>query len=58
MKQVLPPINYFDVFFSIFRDREEHLRTFLFHMHSYLPRQQLDYGIFVVEQHGSEPFNR
>ena len=21
-----------------FRDREEHLRTFLFHMHSFLPR--------------------
>ena len=62
-----------------YRDREEHLRTFLYHMHSYLPRQQLgklisrnyfsknrkkniffpsDYGIFVVEQHGSEPFNR
>ena len=41
-----------------YRDREEHLRTFLLHMHSYLPRQQLDYGIFVVEQHGSEPFNR
>ena len=24
-----------------YRDREEHLRTFLYHMHSYLPRQQL-----------------
>ena len=24
-----------------YRDREEHLRTFLLHMHSYLPRQQL-----------------
>ena len=33
-----------------YRDREEHLRTFLNHMHSFLPRQQLDYGIFIVEQ--------
>ena len=41
-----------------YRDREEHLRTFLLHMHSFLPRQQLDYGIFIVEQHGNEPFNR
>ena len=41
-----------------YRGREEHLRTFLLHMHFYLPRQQLDYAIFIVEQHGSEPFNR
>jgi len=41
-----------------FRDREEHLRTFLFHMHSFLPRQQVDYGIFIVEQDGSGAFNR
>ena len=41
-----------------YRDREEHLRTFLFHMHSFLPRQQLDYAIFVVEQEGEGAFNR
>ena len=41
-----------------FRDREEHLRTFLFHMHSFLPRQQVDYGIFIVEQDGNGAFNR
>ena len=29
-----------------YRDRDEHLRTFLFHMHSFLPRQQIDYGKF------------
>ena len=41
-----------------FRAREEHLRTFLFHMHSFLPRQQVDYGIFIVEQDGNGAFNR
>ena len=41
-----------------FRDREEHLRTFLLHMHSFLPRQQVDYGIFIVEQVGNGSFNR
>ena len=55
--RVLTRLINFDLLFQC-RDREEHLRTFLFHMHSYLPRQQLDYGIFVVEQHGTEPFNR
>ena len=41
-----------------YRDREDHLRTFLYNMHSFLPRQQVDYGIFIVEQDGSGPFNR
>lgn len=41
-----------------YRDREEHLRTFLNHMHGFLPRQQIDYGIFIVEQDGGEAFNR
>ena len=41
-----------------FRDREEHLRTFLLHMHSFLPRQQVDYKIFIVEQVGNGTFNR
>lgn len=40
------------------RDRSDHLRTLLFNLHSLLPRQQLDYGIYVVEQHGDDPFNR
>ena len=34
------------------RDREEHLRMFVYHMHPVLQRQQLDYGIFIVEQEG------
>jgi hypothetical protein len=41
-----------------FPDREEHLRTFLFYMHSFLPRQQVDYGIFIVEQDGAGAFDR
>ena len=32
-----------------FRDREIHLRLFLQNLHPFLQRQQLDYGIFVVE---------
>ena len=41
-----------------YRDRDIHLRTFLNHMHSFLPRQQLDYAIFIVEQEGKGAFNR
>ena len=41
-----------------YRDRDEHLRTFLFHMHSFLTKQQIDYGIFIVEQDGDGAFNR
>jgi len=44
-----------------FRDREEHLRTFLYNIHPFLKRQQIEYTIFVIEQGGSsadEPFNR
>ncbi|XP_064488284.1 beta-1,4-N-acetylgalactosaminyltransferase bre-4-like [Ornithodoros turicata] len=41
-----------------YRDREEHLRVFLHNMHYMLRRQQLDYGIFVVEEVGKEKFNR
>ena len=33
-----------------YRDRDEHLRIFLNHMHPILQRQQLSYRIFVVEQ--------
>ena len=33
-----------------YRDREAHLRLFLQHMHPFLQKQQLDYGIYVVEQ--------
>lgn len=41
-----------------FRDRPQHLQTLLYNLHPILLRQQIDYQIFVVEQKGSESFNR
>ena len=41
-----------------YRDREEHLKIFLHHMHPIFQRQLLDYRIFVVEQKSGQPFNR
>ena len=32
------------------RDREEHLRIFLNHIHAFLQKQLVDYGIYIVEQ--------
>ncbi|KAF5880117.1 beta-1,4-galactosyltransferase 1-like, partial [Clarias magur] len=33
-----------------FRDRELHLKYWLYYMHPILQRQQLDYGVYVIEQ--------
>ncbi|XP_037568212.2 beta-1,4-N-acetylgalactosaminyltransferase bre-4 [Dermacentor silvarum] len=41
-----------------YRDRAVHLKFFLFHMHRLLSRQQIDYGIFIIEQADKSPFNR
>ncbi|CAF1150121.1 unnamed protein product [Rotaria sordida] len=41
-----------------YRNRESHLKLFLDAMHPFLRKQQLDYTIFVINQHGHEPFNR
>lgn len=41
-----------------YRDREIHLAVFLKHMHPFLMKQQIEYGIFVVEQIVDERFNR
>ncbi|RWS04087.1 beta-1:4-N-acetylgalactosaminyltransferase bre-4-like isoform X1 [Dinothrombium tinctorium] len=41
-----------------YRNRERHLRIFLHNIHPFLMRQQLDYGIYVVEQIGDSKFNR
>ncbi|RZF43754.1 hypothetical protein LSTR_LSTR009177 [Laodelphax striatellus] len=41
-----------------YRDRAAHLRVFLKNMHPFLQRQQISYGIFIVEQAGDGPFNR
>lgn len=41
-----------------YRDRQQHLAMFLNHMHPFLMKQQLEYGIFIVEQAGQSDFNR
>ncbi|XP_059145781.1 beta-1,4-N-acetylgalactosaminyltransferase bre-4-like [Physella acuta] len=41
-----------------FRERQIHLKIFLRHMHPFLQRQNLEYGIFVVEQAEGQLFNR
>ena len=35
-----------------YRDRVQHLRIFLHHMHPFLQRQLVDYSIYIVEQVG------
>ncbi|RWS24195.1 beta-1:4-N-acetylgalactosaminyltransferase bre-4-like isoform X1 [Leptotrombidium deliense] len=42
-----------------YRSREKHLRVFLHNIHPFLMRQQLDYGIYIIEQNEkSKLFNR
>ncbi|CAN7938793.1 unnamed protein product [Ixodes hexagonus] len=41
-----------------YRDRKEQLGVFLYNMHRMLPRQQIDYRIFVIEQDRKGKFNR
>lgn len=41
-----------------FRNRESHLIHFLNHMHPFLQRQQLSYGIYIIHQAGNFTFNR
>ncbi|KAG8454688.1 hypothetical protein GDO86_001056 [Hymenochirus boettgeri] len=41
-----------------FRDRDSHLRNWLYYMHPFLKAQQADYGIYVVEQSEGSMFNR
>ena len=41
-----------------YRDRERNMRTFLYNIHPILERQQLDYGVYIVEQNGDEKFNK
>ncbi|XP_023656385.1 beta-1,4-galactosyltransferase 4 [Paramormyrops kingsleyae] len=40
------------------RNREMHLLYLLHHLHPFLQRQQLHYGIYVIQQAGSSVFNR
>jgi len=41
-----------------YRNREQHLKMFLDNIHPFLQKQQLDYTIFIVNQHGNDQFNR
>ncbi|XP_053558928.1 beta-1,4-galactosyltransferase 2-like [Bombina bombina] len=41
-----------------YRNREPHLNIWLRYMHPFLQKQQADYGVYIVEQHGDEKFNR
>ncbi|XP_037353967.1 beta-1,4-galactosyltransferase 1-like [Talpa occidentalis] len=41
-----------------FRNRQEHLKYWLYYLHPILQRQQLDYGIYVINQAGDVMFNR
>lgn len=41
-----------------YRDRPEHLPIFLKNIHPFLMKQQIEYGIFVVEQIAGGQFNR
>ncbi|XP_067676466.1 beta-1,4-galactosyltransferase 4-like [Haliotis asinina] len=41
-----------------YRDREQHLKVLLNHLHPILGRQQLDYGIYVIEMAMPTTFNR
>jgi beta-1,4-galactosyltransferase 1 len=40
------------------RDRQQHLQQFLFNMHPIFVRQQLSYGIYVVEPVKTIPYNK
>ncbi|XP_051796705.1 beta-1,4-galactosyltransferase 1-like [Acanthochromis polyacanthus] len=41
-----------------FRNRHEHLKHWLYFLHPMLMRQQLDYGVYVINQDGVGVFNR
>ncbi|XP_072373144.1 LOW QUALITY PROTEIN: beta-1,4-galactosyltransferase 1-like [Scyliorhinus torazame] len=41
-----------------FRDRLQHLKYWLYYLHPILQRQQLDYGVYVINQGGEDTFNR
>uniref|UniRef100_A0A8D0GNW1 Beta-1,4-galactosyltransferase n=1 Tax=Sphenodon punctatus TaxID=8508 RepID=A0A8D0GNW1_SPHPU len=40
------------------RNREKHLRHFLYYLHPFLQRQQLYYRIYLIHQTGNSTFNR
>lgn len=40
------------------RNREHHLKFLLYYLHPFLQRQQLEYGIYIIQQQGDYTFNR
>ncbi|XP_043941291.1 beta-1,4-galactosyltransferase 2 [Protopterus annectens] len=41
-----------------YRNREHHLKYWLHYLHPILRRQKIDYGIYIINQHGDDTFNR
>ena len=41
-----------------YRKRLDHLKIFLNNLHTFLVKQKINYGIYVVEQSGKDQFNR
>lgn len=41
-----------------YRNRPQHLPIFFANIHPFLMKQQIDYGIFLIEQVAQGPFNR
>ncbi|XP_048457540.1 beta-1,4-galactosyltransferase 2 [Rhincodon typus] len=41
-----------------FRHREHHLKFWLHYLHPILRRQKINYGIYIINQHGEGMFNR
>uniref|UniRef100_A0A224Z9I2 Beta-1,4-N-acetylgalactosaminyltransferase n=1 Tax=Rhipicephalus zambeziensis TaxID=60191 RepID=A0A224Z9I2_9ACAR len=41
-----------------YRNRTEHLKIFAYNIHRVLSRQQIDYGVFIIEQGDNAGFNR
>lgn len=41
-----------------FRNRHMHLKHWLYYLHPILLRQQVDYGVYVINQYGEGVFNR
>ncbi|XP_075870179.1 beta-1,4-galactosyltransferase 3 isoform X1 [Nelusetta ayraudi] len=41
-----------------YRNRQNHLRALLYHLHPFLQRQQIHYSIYIVQQWGNGTFNR
>ncbi|XP_075541728.1 beta-1,4-N-acetylgalactosaminyltransferase bre-4-like isoform X2 [Dermacentor variabilis] len=41
-----------------YRDRAKHLKLFIFNIHRFMSRQQVEYGVYIIEQADTSAFNR